>query len=102
MMQIPYVKVAFGEFPERLKRAGDEVSVPREILTKLLELYISCWDFDEDWYLASNPDVKDAVDQGLFSSGWEHFRTVGYFEGRFGLPTGRRRRMVHQHVPGYR
>src|SRR5271167_4374756 len=84
MMPIPYVSVAFGNLPERLKEAGEEVSVPREILTRLLDLYISCWDFDEDWYLATYPDIKDAVDQGLFTSGWAHFRTVGYLEGRFG------------------
>ena len=84
MMMIPYAKVAFGDLAERLKAADDEVSVPREILARLLDLYISCWDFDEEWYLATFPDVREAVDQGLFISGWAHFRGVGYWEGRFG------------------
>ena len=84
MLPIPYVSVALGDLPDRLKTAGDEVSVPREILTRLLDLYILCWDFDEEWYLENYPDIQDAVNQGLFPSGWAHFRAVGYLEGRFG------------------
>ena len=60
--------------------------MPREILLRLLDLYISCWDFDEDWYLETYPDVQAAVGEGEFPSGWYHFRTVGYLEGRFGSP----------------
>jgi hypothetical protein len=84
MMTIPHVNVAFGDLPERLKVKGEEVLVPRQILTRLLDLYISCWDFDEDWYLASYPDIQQAVNEGLFPSGWAHFRNIGYFEGRLG------------------
>jgi hypothetical protein len=81
---IPSVNVAFGDLPERLNKAGDEVAVPREILTRLLDFYIMSWDFDEDWYFTTYPDVQDAVNQGVFPSGWVHFRMVGYLEGRFG------------------
>lgn len=84
MMTIPHVNVAFGDLPKRLKSAGDEVSVPREILARLLDLYILCWGFDEDWYLSTYPDIEEAVRQNLFPSGWAHFRAIGYFEGRFG------------------
>jgi hypothetical protein len=84
MMTIPHVNVAFGDLPERLKLVGDEVSVPREILARLVDLYILCWGFDEDWYLSTYPDVEEAVKQNLFPSGWAHFRAIGYFEGRFG------------------
>lgn len=84
MMTIPHVNVVFGDLPERMKTMGEEVSVPREILVRLLDLYIMCWGFDEDWYLSTYPDVQEAVKEGLFSSGWVHFRAVGYFEGRFG------------------
>lgn len=84
MMTIPHVNVAFGDLPERLQTEDDEVPVPREILTRLLDLYIVCWGFDEDWYLSTYPDIEAAVNQGLFPSGWAHFRTVGYLEGRFG------------------
>ena len=83
MMPIPYVRVAFGDLPERLKGESDDVSVPRGILTRLLDLYISCWDFDEDWYRATYADVKESIDQGVWASGWAHFRAIGYWEGRF-------------------
>jgi hypothetical protein len=84
MAMIPHVEVAFGELAETLKKSGDEVPVPREMLTRLLDLYISCWDFDEDWYLATYPDVHEAIREGKFPSGWVHFRSIGYLEGRLG------------------
>src|SRR5579859_749348 len=84
MVTIPHPKVAFGDLADRLKSSGDEVSVPRKLLDRLLDLYISFWDFDEDWYLATYPDIQAAVAAGKFGSGREHFKTVGYFEGRRG------------------
>ena len=84
MVPIPNVKVAFGELAEKLKGHSTEVSVPRETLAHLLDLYISCWEFDEDWYVAMYPDVQDAIKHGVFPSGWAHFRAIGYFEGRLG------------------
>jgi hypothetical protein len=38
--------------------------------------------FDENYYLANNPDVKAAVDAGTFSSGRQHFEQYGLAEGR--------------------
>ncbi|WP_094671568.1 hypothetical protein [Hydrocoleum sp. CS-953] len=38
--------------------------------------------FDENFYLALNPDVLDEVAAGNFSSGLEHFLNVGQFENR--------------------
>lgn len=38
--------------------------------------------FDENYYLANNPDVKAAVDAGNFSSGLQHFQQTGLAEGR--------------------
>jgi hypothetical protein len=84
MATIPHVKVVLGKLPDLLKSSDDDVLVPRRVLTQLLDLYICCWDFDEDWYFASYPDVKQAVKEGRFPSGWSHFRSVGYFEGRLG------------------
>src|SRR5690606_24294622 len=37
--------------------------------------------FNADYYLESNPDVKDAVDAGI-TSAYEHFHTYGQYEGR--------------------
>jgi hypothetical protein len=38
--------------------------------------------FDEERYLALNPDVAQAVEQGHFHSGREHFSRHGRAEGR--------------------
>lgn len=38
--------------------------------------------FDEQSYLANNPDVRSAVAQGFFASGLQHFQLIGLREGR--------------------
>jgi hypothetical protein len=84
MVPIPHPNVAFGDLADRMKTNDDEVKVPRKLLARLLDLYILFWDFDEEWYLATYSDIQAAVSRGEFASGWAHFRTVGYLEGRFG------------------
>jgi hypothetical protein len=86
LMAVPilHVKVALGQLVKKLKGGDREVRVRREILEQLIDLYVSCWDFDEEWYFATYPDVLESVKEGIFPTGWEHFRKVGYFEGRFG------------------
>ncbi|MFB2836913.1 hypothetical protein [Floridanema evergladense] len=41
--------------------------------------------FDEDSYLANNPDVRSAVAQGFFASGLQHFQLIGLREGRINV-----------------
>jgi hypothetical protein len=84
MVPIPHVKFAIGELSQKMLEPSDQVLVSREMLARLLDLYISCWDFDEEWYLGTYPDIQDAIAEGKFLSGWAHFRAVGYFEGRLG------------------
>ena len=84
MVAIPHPDLAFGNLKGKLNGESDEITIPRELLNSLLKLYISCWDFDEEWYLATYPDIQDAIKQGHFKSGWSHFRAIGYFEGRLG------------------
>jgi hypothetical protein len=85
MAAIPHPELVFGQLAKKLQSNKDsEYTVPREVLARLLDLYISCWDFDEEWYLATYSDIADAIKAGHFESGWLHFRTVGYFEGRLG------------------
>ncbi len=43
--------------------------------------------FDEEAYLTANPDVRDAVAQGAFPSGFVHFRRFGRYEARAGVPS---------------
>lgn len=38
--------------------------------------------FREEDYLRNNPDVANAVRQGQFTSGWDHFQRYGRLEGR--------------------
>ncbi len=47
-----------------------------------LLLYLSFWEFDEGWYLRRYPDLSEAVTSGHVASGWRHFASVGFFEGR--------------------
>jgi SAM-dependent methyltransferase len=53
--------------------------------------------FDEELYLASNPDVARAVKAGQFRSGREHFELHGRAEGR--SPTGERPGSPESSVP---
>ena len=38
---------------------------------------------DEHWYLARFKDVREAIDEGKWASGQDHFNTSGYAEGRY-------------------
>ena len=38
--------------------------------------------FDEDYYLHCNPDVRDAIKEGAYATAWEHFELFGRREGR--------------------
>jgi hypothetical protein len=84
MAPIPHVKFLLGDLADKIKREEPKITVSRDLLMQLLDLYVSCWDFDEDWYLTTYPDVREAIQKGAFTSGWMHFRKVGYFEGRLG------------------
>lgn len=45
--------------------------------------------FYEAYYLANNPDVALAVDEGVWATGWSHFLAHGFGEGRaFEAPAG--------------
>ncbi|MBP5074787.1 radical SAM protein [Pseudomonas chlororaphis] len=45
---------------------------------------VSAQDFDEIQYLQENQDVRDAVANGAFSSGYQHYLFFGRVEGRVG------------------
>ena len=42
------------------------------------------WIYDEAYYLATHPDIQDAVRAGYFVCGFEHFMLYGVGEGRDG------------------
>lgn len=39
-------------------------------------------DFDEEYYIQANPDVKEAVEKGDIRCGYHHFLAYGEPEGR--------------------
>lgn len=51
-------------------------------LGELAALYFAYWPFDADWYLSVYPDVADAIANGDLVSAEQHFRSIGYAEGR--------------------
>jgi hypothetical protein len=61
---------------------GAHFRVERNFLISLLAKRIANIKFDEAWYLARYPDVKEAVRRGVFSSGREHYMLSGYYEHR--------------------
>lgn len=63
------------------KAVGREVAVDVQAATRAREA-TSAEAFDEAWYLASYPDVAEAVAQGDFASGRAHYLGYGRREGR--------------------
>jgi hypothetical protein len=48
----------------------------------VLRLVLAGTDVDEDWYLAQNCDIAQAIEAGTTASAKQHFVAHGYFEGR--------------------
>lgn len=42
--------------------------------------------FNEAFYLAQNPDVKAAVQAGVYKTGFQHWQAYGATEGRVASP----------------
>jgi hypothetical protein len=60
------------------------VVVPAALLRYLVKQAVRASAFDEQSYLAANPDVAAAIRRGEYSSGHEHYVNFGYLEGRDG------------------
>jgi hypothetical protein len=65
---------------EALTAQIDAATINTSVLTEN-ESFSSLF-FNSDYYLAKNPDVAAAVENGDFASGLEHFGLFGYQEGR--------------------
>ena len=61
---------------------GATVSGSDEPFLDALRLLLASIDVDEDWYLAQNPDIAEALRAGTTQSAKRHFVEHGYFEGR--------------------
>ncbi len=63
---------------------AEEVTIPVQLFRFLMQIAVAHSDFNEAGYLASNPDVADAVKSGAVDSARLHYVGFGYFEGRTG------------------
>ncbi|RBM06012.1 hypothetical protein NJLHNGOC_11040 [Novacetimonas cocois] len=60
----------------------ENVVISRKLFRLLLSGYLRSLPFDEQAYLAANPDVDAAIHRGELDSSEDHFVNVGFFEGR--------------------
>lgn len=51
-------------------------------IAKLVQHLLAAWPFDEQWYLATYPDVAKAVSERKLKSGRDHYLSYGYYECR--------------------
>ena len=64
---------------------GDTVSCNFEDLKRIVFRMLEGVPFDEEWYLATYPDVQQAIEDGTVASAFDHYRRSGYLEGRMPL-----------------
>jgi len=79
----PALVRSLGATPATISSAKG-VRIPGALLKLLLQMAVAQSDFDEERYLALNPDVREAVERGEIESGHVHYVGFGYFEGRAG------------------
>jgi hypothetical protein len=69
--------------PERFY-GGSKAAVPLPVLRALLEVAVSTLPFDQEFYLSTYPDLRDAFLSDRVTDLKSHFIGEGYLEGRFG------------------
>lgn len=62
--------------------AGDTVDITVKFFRFLMLGWLSQQHFNEAKYRSANLDVDEACRKGEIESGWAHYVTTGYFEGR--------------------
>jgi hypothetical protein len=73
---------AFEPAPD--EQDSPQMMTARVVVRCLLQQVVASMPFDEEGYLASNPDVATAIRRGEVASAREHYIADGYFEGREG------------------
>ncbi|MGG5819315.1 hypothetical protein [Falsiroseomonas sp. HW251] len=61
-----------------------DVTIPLPLFRFLMQIAVAHADFNEEGYLAANPDVAEAVKAGTVDSARLHYVGFGFFEGRRG------------------
>lgn len=59
-----------------------KVAIGADVLKELISRSLANVEFDQQWYLRTYPDVRDAWEKGTIKDPRDHFITTGYFEGR--------------------
>jgi hypothetical protein len=65
-------------------RGGSKAAVPLPALRALLVVAVSTLPFDQEFYLSTYPDIRDAFQSEDITDLKLHFIEEGYLEGRFG------------------
>jgi len=60
----------------------DRATLVYRDLLDIVKLLLRGVTVDDRWYLATYPDVAEAIEAGMFKSAKHHFVENGYFEGR--------------------
>ena len=60
----------------------DHATLMYRDLLDIVKLLLRGVTVDDPWYLATYPDVAEAIEAGMFKSAKHHFVENGYFEGR--------------------
>lgn len=63
-----------------------KVAIDARLLRALIQGVAAAAPFSEQFYLATYPDVAEAVATGDIADARRHFTEVGFLEGRFGAP----------------
>ena len=61
-----------------------KVAIPGQLLKELLLLAASTLPFEQGFYLATYPDIREAYEAGRITDPRAHFIEKGYLEGRVG------------------
>ncbi len=79
-----FVRQRFVDLGRAGKAAGGNHAggLSEEMLIELAKLFLMSVDVDEAWYRKTNPDVDEAIIDGVQKSAKEHFVQSGYFEDR--------------------
>jgi len=64
----------------------DRVDVRTDFLLNLIKYAVAGISVDEEWYTSKYPDIKEAIEKGLFKSAQHHYVEFGFFEDRFPRP----------------
>ena len=63
---------------------GDNFEIDRQGLINILSIALSNTNFDNDFYIKTNEDVREGIKRGDISSAFDHFVEFGFLEGRRG------------------